>query len=97
MVRRPENEYYLENEAEKKFIELPNGVKMRVLFIRADEPNEDTKNIVYYSGFISYIFLWRESVKVLRKNHNIIFIETREKEFSSFPPNKVIYDVETLG
>ncbi|MHA1199518.1 MAG: hypothetical protein ACTSQF_09355 [Candidatus Heimdallarchaeaceae archaeon] len=97
MVRRPEKEYYLENEAEKRFIELPNGVKMRVLFIQADEPNENTKNIVYYSGFISYIFLWRGSVKILRKNHNIIFIETREKEFSSFPPNKVTYDVDTLG
>ena len=97
MVRRPESEYYLENEAEKRFIELPNGVKMRVLFIDAEEPNENTKNIVYYSGFISYIFLWRDSVKVLRKNHNIIFLETREKEFSSFPPDKVIYSANTLG
>ncbi len=97
MVHRPENEYYLENEAEKKFIELSNGAKLRVLFLSAEKPTKDTKNIVYYSGYISYIFLWRESIKILRKNHNIIFIETREKEFSSFPPNKVIYDIETLG
>ena len=97
MVRRPENEYYLENEAEKKFINLPNDVKLRVLYICADEPNDNTKNIVYYTGFISYIFLWRESVKLLRKNHNLIFIETREKEFSSFPPDEVIYSADTLG
>lgn len=97
MVRRPETEYYLENEAKKKYIELPNGVKMRVLFIDAAEPTKNTLNIVYYSGYISYIFLWRGSVKLLRKHHNIIFIESREKEFSSFPPDNVVYSVDTLG
>ena len=97
MVRRPENEYFLENEAEKKLLELSNGSKLRVLFLEAKKPTDDTMDIVFYSGFISYIFLWRESIKVLRKNHNIFFIESREKEFSSFPSNEVIYDANTLG
>jgi hypothetical protein len=97
MVRRPENEYFLENEAEKRFLELSNGSKLRVLFLQAENPTDDTMNIVFYSGFISYIFLWRESIKVLRKNHNIYFIESREKEFSSFPDGEIIYDARTLG
>ena len=97
MVRRPQKEYWLENETEKKTIELSNGAKLRILYLLADKKTQDTKDIVFYSGFISYIFLWRESVKKLRKNHNIIFIETREKEFSSFPPNQVNYTVDTLG
>ena len=97
MVRRPQKEYWLENETEKKTILLPNGAKIRVLFLSADEETNETKDIIFYSGFISYIFLWRESVKKLRKNHRIIFIETREKEFSAFPPDQVIYSVDTLG
>lgn len=56
MVHRPKNEYFLENEAEKKFIELSNGAKLRVLFLQAEKPNKATMDIVYYSGFISYIF-----------------------------------------
>ena len=74
MVRRPVKEYFLENEAEKKFLELSNGVKLRVLLLQAEKPSEDSMNIVFYSGFISYIFLWRESIKILRKNHHIFFI-----------------------
>lgn len=97
MVRRPKSEYALENETDKKFIDLPNGAKLRVLTLKADEKTDETRDIVFYSGYISYIFLWRESVKLLRKNHNIVFIETREKEFSSFPPDDVVYDVDTLG
>ncbi|MCG3255637.1 MAG: hypothetical protein KAU62_06095 [Candidatus Heimdallarchaeota archaeon] len=97
MVRRPKSEYALENETTKKFVDLPNGAKLRVITLKADEKTDETRDIVFYSGFISYIFLWRESVKLLRKNHNIIFIETREKEFSSFPPDNVVYDVDTLG
>jgi esterase/lipase len=97
MVRRPKKEYALENETQKKTIFLPNGAKLRILTLEADEKTEKTRDIVFYSGYISYIFLWKESVKLLRKNHNIVFIETREKEFSAFPPDDVIYDVETLG
>lgn len=97
MVRRPANEYYLENEAEKKFLELSNGVKLRVLLLQAENPSYDSMNIIFYSGFISYIFLWRESIRVLKKNHHIFFIESREKEFSSFPADEIIYDARTLG
>ncbi len=97
MVRHPKSEYALENETKKRFIDLPNGAKLRVITLKADEKIDETKDIVFYSGYISYIFLWRESIKLLRKNHNIIFIETREKEFSSFPPDNVVYDVDTLG
>ena len=97
MVRRPPEEYILEDETEKKIIELPNGAKLRVLFLPPDQRIEETKNIVFYSGFISYIYLWKESVKLLRQNHSIIFIETREKEFCSFPPNEIRYDYDSLG
>ncbi|MCG3224702.1 MAG: hypothetical protein H7647_09570, partial [Candidatus Heimdallarchaeota archaeon] len=38
-----------------------------------------------------------ESIKILRKKHNIYFIESREKEFSSFPDGEIIYDARTLG
>ncbi len=96
MVRRPANEYFLENEAEKKFLELTNGVELRVLLLQAENPSDDSMNIVFYSGFISYIFLWRESIKVLRKNHHIFFIESREKEFSS-PSEEKIFTIEILG
>ena len=97
MVRRPINEYQLENDSNKIFVELDNGAKLRVLLLEAENKNDATMNIIFYSGFISYIFLWRESVKILKQSHNIYFIETREKEFSSFPPNEIIYDVESLG
>ena len=96
MVRRPKREYALENETEKLFIELPNGAKLRVLTLQADEKTEMTRDIIFYSGYISYIYLWREAILLLRKNHNIIFIETREKEFSSFPKNNIVYTVDTL-
>ena len=89
MVRRPKREYALENEAEKIFIELPNGTKLRVLTLQADEKTDKTREIIFYSGYISYIYLWRESIPLLRKNHNITFIESREKEFSSFPENNI--------
>ena len=97
MVRRPQNEYILEDETEKKTIQLPNGAKLRVLFLPSDKQTKETKKIVFYSGFISYIYLWKESIKLLRKKHSIIFIETREKEFSSFPPNEIRYDYDSLG
>ena len=97
MVQRPVNEYFLENEADKKFIDLSNGVRLRVLFLQAETPSDDSMNIVFYSGFISYIFLWKESIKVLRKNHHIIFIESREKEYSSSPIDETIYNIEILG
>jgi len=97
MVKRPPKEYVLENETEKKLIQLPNGAKLRVLFLPPDKRTEETKNIIFYSGFISYIYLWKESIKLLRKNHSIIFIETREKEFCSFPPNEIRYDYDSLG
>ncbi len=97
MVRRPQKEYWLENETIKKTIDLPNGATIRILYLYANEKTDETMDIIFYSGFISYIFLWRESVKKLRKYHNIIFIETREKEFSAFPSDQVIYSVDTLG
>ena len=97
MVRHPKSEYALENETDKQFVNLPNGAKLRVISLKADEKTDETRDIVFYSGYISYIFLWRESIELLRKNHNVIFMETREKEFSSFPPNNIVYDVDTLG
>ncbi|NPD90320.1 MAG: alpha/beta hydrolase [Asgard group archaeon] len=97
MVRRPQKEYWLENETKKKTMYLSNGAKIRVLCLSPYEETKETKEIIFYSGFISYIYLWRDSVKKLRKNHNLIFIETREKEFSAFPPDQIIYSVDTLG
>ncbi len=96
MVRRPKKEYALENETKKTIVNLPNGAKLRVLTLQADEKTEMTRDIIFYSGYISYIYLWRESIPLLRKNHNVIFIESREKEFSSFPPNNIAYTVDTL-
>lgn len=97
MVRRPVDEYSLENETEKKFLELSNGVKLRILLLQAENPSDNSMNIVFYSGFISYIFLWRESIEVLRKNHHIYFIESREKEYSSSPSNEKNFSIEILG
>ncbi|MEE9410243.1 MAG: hypothetical protein V3V41_04885, partial [Candidatus Heimdallarchaeota archaeon] len=97
MVKRPKDEYLLENECEKKIMELPNGAKVRILFVPSENKTKESMNIIFYSGFISYIYLWKDSIKLLRKNHSVIFIESREKEFSAFPPNEVIYDIDALG
>ena len=96
-MRKPKKEYYLEWEAEKIFINLKNGAKLRVLYYPAITKSEDTLNIVYNSGFNSYVFIWLESVEELRKSHNIYFIETREKEFCEMPENNKSYSVPVLS
>lgn len=96
-MRRPVKEYFLENEADKIFVELENKVKLRVLYLSAENPSVQSMNIIYYSGYNSYLFAWFESVEVLRQNHNIYFIETREKEFSFLPENDKRYDIYSLA
>lgn len=96
-MRKPKKEYYLEWEAEKIFINLKNGAKLRVLYYPAITKSENTLNIVYNSGFNSYIFIWLESVEELRKSHNIYFIETREKEFCEMPESNKDYSVTILS
>ena len=96
-MRKPKKEYYLEWEAEKIFINLKNGAKLRVLYYPAITKSEKTLNIVYNSGFNSYVYIWLESVEELRKYHNIYFIETREKEFCEMPENNKDYSVPILS
>ena len=94
---KPKKEYYLEWESEKIFVNLKNGAKLRVLYYPAITKSENTLNIVYNSGFNSYVFIWLESVEELRKSHNIYFIETREKEFCEMPENNKGYSVPILS
>lgn len=96
-MRRPVKEYFLENEADKIFVDLENKVKLRVLYLSAKDPSVLSMNIIYYSGYNSYLFAWFESVEVLRQNHNIYFIETREKEFSFLPENDKRYGIYSLA
>ncbi|MHA1551719.1 MAG: hypothetical protein ACTSQC_07220 [Candidatus Heimdallarchaeaceae archaeon] len=96
-MRRPVKEYFLENEADKIFVDLENRVKLRVLYLSAKNSSDLSMNIIYYTGYNSYLFAWFESVEVLRQNHNIYFIETREKEFSFLPENDKRYDIYSLA
>ncbi|UJG41046.1 MAG: hypothetical protein K9W45_00965 [Candidatus Heimdallarchaeum aukensis] len=97
MVRRPKKEYWLEEEAEKMILELENGAKLRILYFKAKNKSKETLNLVFYSGFISYVYIWEKAIEKLREKHDIYFIETREKEFSRFPKDEVVYNTETLA
>ncbi|MHA1304523.1 MAG: alpha/beta fold hydrolase [Candidatus Heimdallarchaeaceae archaeon] len=86
MVSSAQNPFQLENIqaeyekiAEEIFLEMSDGVKLRILRSNAIMNEETIYNVVIFPGWGSVVLGWDEVLMEMYKDFNLVYIESREK------------------
>lgn len=84
--------------AKVDYIELSDGVKLRVIDF-VPKGNDPTRPVVVFiAGWISLISGWKEVLKALAPNYRTLYIETREKISAMLPDRRSVdFSIGRMG
>ncbi len=81
--------------ADEKMVELSPTVKLRH-YVFTPAQNNGKLSVVFVPGWISVMAGWHDVLVELSREHQIFYLETREKK-SSILGSREKYDVESIG